>query len=89
MGHISDPSEFRVRYLMSLPEYLFSRLAADIRQQMDGVLALTEQLARSRLPADAQTCVAGVEETATGVRRLLDAVLEMQAVGAPRVRPEP
>src|SRR5678816_1575791 len=56
---------------MSLPEFFFDRVTADIRQQMEGVLALTDQLGRQRLTPDAQACVSGVAEAATGVRRML------------------
>ena len=65
---------------MSLPEFFFDRVTADIRQQMDGVLALAEQLARQRLTPDAQACVSGVAEAAQGVRKLLDAALDLRAV---------
>jgi len=63
---------------MPLPEFLFERITADIRQQMDGVLALTEQLARQRLSPDAQACASGVAEAAASVRRILDASLDLQ-----------
>ncbi len=63
---------------MSLPEFLFDRLRADIRQQMDGVLALSGQLSRHRLTADAEACVQSVADAALTVRRLLDAVLDLR-----------
>src|ERR1700730_1131819 len=63
---------------MSLPAFFFGGGTADIRQQMDGVLALTGQLSRQRLTADVQACVSGVEEAAGGVRRLLDAALGLR-----------
>jgi CheY-like chemotaxis protein len=56
---------------MSSSEAHFERLAPEIRQQMDGILALTEQLARLHLGADAQACVFGVAEAATSVRQIL------------------
>jgi CheY-like chemotaxis protein len=65
---------------MSLPAFFFDRVTADIRQQMDGVLALTEQLSRQRLTPDVQACVSGVEEAAGGIRRMLDAALDLRAV---------
>jgi CheY-like chemotaxis protein len=65
---------------MSLPEFFFDRVTADIRQQMDGVLALTEQLARQRLTADGEACVASVTEAAESVRRTLEAALDLKAV---------
>ncbi|RAK58820.1 hybrid sensor histidine kinase/response regulator [Phenylobacterium hankyongense] len=63
---------------MSLPEFFFDRVTADIRQQMDGVLALAEQLSRQRLAPDAQACVAGVAEAAAGVRRMLDRAIDLR-----------
>ncbi|MFC3071020.1 response regulator [Phenylobacterium soli] len=67
---------------MSLPDYIFDRVTADIRQQMAGILALTEQLARQRLTPDAQACLAGVSEAADAVRRTLDAALDIHAVAS-------
>jgi two-component system, sensor histidine kinase len=64
---------------MSLPEFLFDRLRADIRQQMDGVLALSGQLNRHRLSPDAEACVHSVADAALTVRRLLDAVLDLRS----------
>jgi CheY-like chemotaxis protein len=65
---------------MSLPEFFFDRVTADIRQQMDGILALTDQLGRQRLTPDAQACVSGVAEAATGVRRMLQAAVDLRTV---------
>jgi len=65
---------------MSLPEFFFERVTADIRQQMDGILALTDQLGRQRLTPDAQACVSGVAEAATGVRRMLSAAVDLRTV---------
>ncbi|HEY4031945.1 MAG TPA: response regulator [Caulobacteraceae bacterium] len=65
---------------MSLPEFFFDRVTADIRERMDGVLALSEQLARQRLTPDGQVCVSGIVEAASGVRRLLDAALDLRGV---------
>lgn len=65
---------------MSLPEFFFDRVTADIRQQMEGILALTDQLARQRLTPDAQACVSGVAEAATGVRRMLEAAVDLRTV---------
>jgi len=65
---------------MSLPDFIFDRVTADIRQQMAGIAALTDQLARQRLTPDAQTCVAGVAEAAESVRRVLTAALDLRAV---------
>ncbi len=65
---------------MSLPAFFFERVTADIRQQMEGVLALTEQLSRQRLTPDVQACVSGVEEAAAGVARVLDAAIDLRTV---------
>jgi two-component system, sensor histidine kinase len=66
--------------LMSLPEFFFDRVTAEIRQQMDGVLAMTGQLARHRLSPDADACVQSVTEAASGVSRLLDTALDLKEV---------
>jgi CheY-like chemotaxis protein len=65
---------------MSLPEFFFDRVTTDIRQQMDGVLALAEQLRRQRLTADGEACVASVAEAAESVRRTLDSATDLKAV---------
>ncbi|THD81754.1 MAG: response regulator [Phenylobacterium sp.] len=65
---------------MSLPDYVFDRVTADIRQQMAGIVALTDQLARQRLTPDGQACVSSVSEAADGVRRMLDAALDLKAM---------
>ncbi len=65
---------------MSLPTFFFDRVTSDIRQQMEGVLALTEQLQRQRLSPDAEACVSGVTEAAQGVRRLLEAAVNLRTV---------
>src|SRR5690242_20366873 len=67
---------------MSLPAFFFERVTDDIRQQMEGVLALTGQLSRQRLTPDVQACVSGVEEAAGNVRRMLDAALDLRNVAA-------
>jgi len=67
---------------MSLPEFLTDRVSAEIRQQMDGVLALTEQLGRQRLTADGEACVASVAEAAAGIRRIVDASFDLKAMMA-------
>lgn len=65
---------------MSLPEFFFDRVTADIRQQMDGMLAMTDQLARQRLTPDGEACVASVAEAAESVRRMLDTALDLKSV---------
>jgi CheY-like chemotaxis protein len=65
---------------MSLPEFFFDRVTADIRQQMEGILALADQLSRQRLTPDAQACVSGVAEAASGVRRMLGSAVDLRAV---------
>jgi len=73
---------------MSLPEFFFDRVTADIRQQMEGMLALTDQLARQRLTPDGEACVASVAEAANGVRRMLDAALDLKSVSVEGLRLE-
>lgn len=76
---------------MSLPEFFFERVSADIRQQLDGVRALADRLADRRLAPDAQACVEGIAEAATGLRRLLDAAFDLRAAAreAPTLAPAP
>src|SRR6185369_11258920 len=52
----------------------------DIRQQMDGVVALAGQLSRQRLNPDGQACIASIEEAAVGVQRLLALALDLRGV---------
>lgn len=63
---------------MSIPEFFADRVTTDIRQRMEGVLALAEQLARQRLTADGEACVASITEAAAGVTRLLDSALDLR-----------
>jgi CheY-like chemotaxis protein len=65
---------------MSLQAFFFDRVTAEICQQMEGVLALTEQLQRMRLTTDADSCVSGVEESASGVLRMMKAALNLRKV---------
>src|SRR5262249_51193168 len=65
---------------MALPDFFFERVTSDIRQQMEGVLALTEQLGRHRLAADAEACVASIAETAAGVRSMLACAIDLRTV---------
>jgi CheY-like chemotaxis protein len=67
---------------MSLQAFFFDRVTAEICQQMEGVLALTEQLQRMRLTTDAGSCVSGVEESAAGVLRMMKAALNLRKVNA-------
>ncbi|THD61227.1 MAG: hypothetical protein E8A12_09990, partial [Phenylobacterium sp.] len=69
-----------LRLSMSLPEFFFDRVTAEIIQQMDGALALTDQLSRQRLTPDAQSCVSGVAEAAQGVRRLMERASDLRRV---------
>src|SRR5438874_309941 len=64
---------------MALPDYLFERVTADIGQQMAGIVALADQLARQRLTPDAQACVSSVSEAADSVRRTLAAALDVDS----------
>ncbi len=70
----------QLRLFMSLQTFFFDRVIAEICQQMDGVLALTEQLARQRLSPDAEACVSGVAESATGVRRMIESARDLRKV---------
>jgi CheY-like chemotaxis protein len=74
---------------MSLPAFFFDRVSAEIRQQMDDILALADQLARQRLTPDAEACVAGVAEAAGGVRRTLDNALDLNALSADGLKLQP
>jgi CheY-like chemotaxis protein len=65
---------------MSLQAFFFDRVTAEICQQMEGVLALTEQLQRQRLPPDAASCVSGVEEAANGAHRVMRAAMNLRKV---------
>lgn len=65
---------------MSLQDFFFDRVTAEICQQMEGVLALTEQLQRQRLSPDGESCVSGVAEAAGGVRRMLDSAMNLRRV---------
>ncbi|HEY9217004.1 MAG TPA: response regulator [Phenylobacterium sp.] len=64
---------------MSLPEFFFERVTDEVRQQMDGVLALAQRLGRQPLSDDAASCVAGITEAADTVRRVLESSLELRA----------
>jgi len=64
---------------MSLPEFFFERVSADLRQQLEGVHALADRLTDRRLAPDAQACVEGISEAAAGLCRLLDNALQLRA----------
>ncbi|MDZ4375150.1 MAG: response regulator [Phenylobacterium sp.] len=76
---------------MSLPEFISDRIAAEIRQQMEGVLAMTGQLARQRLTSDGEACVASVAEAAEAVLRIAGAVSDLRSIVTEglKVQPEP
>ena len=76
---------------MALSDFFFDRVTAGIRQQMDGVLALTNNLKRQQSAADAQACVESVADAASGVLRLLDSALDLRDVaqGEPQLSLEP
>ena len=65
---------------MSLQTFFFDRVTGEIFQQMEGILALTDQLARQRLTADAQSCASSAAEMADGVRRMLEAAVDLRKV---------
>jgi len=64
---------------MSAPDYLFDRVTQEIRQQMEGILALTARLAFPLSPADARACVQGVAAAAETVRRITAASSDIRA----------
>ena len=74
---------------MSLPAFFFDRVTADIRDRMEGVIALADQLARQRLTPDAQACVAGVTEAASDVRRMLESAVDLRTVTTKGVALDP
>jgi CheY-like chemotaxis protein len=74
---------------MSLPTFFFDRVTTDIRQQMEGVLALTEQLERMRLSPEGEACVSGVAEAAAGVRRMLESAVSLRKVTVDGLTLEP
>ncbi|WP_309092750.1 response regulator [Phenylobacterium sp.] len=67
---------------MSLPEFFFERVSADLRQQLEGVQALADRLTERRLAPDAQACAEGIAEAAEGLRRLLANALQLRAAAA-------
>ena len=79
----------QLRLFMSLQAFFFDRVITDICQQMDGVLALTEQLARQRLSPDSDACVSGVAEAATGVRRMVEAARDLRMITTEGLKLEP
>ncbi|WP_309606694.1 response regulator [Phenylobacterium sp.] len=74
---------------MSLPDFFFDRITADVRDRMDGVLALADQLARQRLTPDAQACVSGVAEAAGAVSRMLGAAIDLRRITVQGVALDP
>ena len=67
---------------MSLPEFFYERVTSEIHQQMEGILALAERLARQPMGADAQACVAGVTEAARAVRQILMSSSDLKAAAS-------
>ena len=67
---------------MSLPEFFYERITSEIHQQMEGVLALAERLARQPMGADAQACIAGVAEAARTVRQILASSTDLKTAAA-------
>ncbi|HEY9234884.1 MULTISPECIES: response regulator [Phenylobacterium] len=76
---------------MSLPEFFFERITSEIHQQMEGVLALAERLARQPMGADAQACIAGVTEAARTVRQILASSQDLKSAtdNGLSITPEP
>lgn len=69
-----------LRLFMSLPAFFFDRVITEVCQQMDGVMALSEQLSRQRLAPDAEACVSGVAELAASVRNLMGLARDLRTV---------
>ena len=74
---------------MSLPDFFLERITDEIRQQMDGVLALVQRLNRHPLNADAQVCLAGVSEAADTVRRVLERSSELKSAASAQLALSP
>ena len=74
---------------MSLPEFFYERVTSEIHQQMEGVLALAERLARQPMGADAQACVAGVAEAARTVRQILVSSADLKTASSDGLSFEP
>ena len=74
---------------MSLPEFFFERVTSEIHQQMEGVLALAERLARQPMGADAQACIAGVAEAARTVRQILASSQDLKTAAAEGLSVDP
>jgi CheY-like chemotaxis protein len=66
-----------------LPEPLLERIADEIRQQMDGVMALADRMTRHTLSPDTQACVAGVTEAAGAVIELLNRARDLKNADGP------
>ncbi|WP_304166616.1 response regulator [Phenylobacterium aquaticum] len=67
---------------MPSQEFFFERVTSEIHQQMEGVLALAERLARQPLGADAQSCVAGVIEACVNVRQIVASSMDLRNAAA-------
>jgi len=65
---------------MTLQTFFFDRVTAEICQQMEGVVALTEQLQRQRMSVDGESCVNGIAEMAAGVGELMAAAINLRKV---------
>jgi two-component system, sensor histidine kinase len=64
---------------MSLPDNFVERFTDELRQQMEGVQAFAERLARQPLDPEGQFCVAGIVETAASVRQIIADAADLQA----------
>jgi len=72
-------------------EYFVERFTSELRQQMEGVLALAERLSRQHLDPEGQFCVAGIVEAAESVGQILadTADLEKAMTGEITLDPQP
>lgn len=67
---------------MPLSQSILDRVSAEIRQHMDGIAVLADQLARHPRADDAEACAAGVAGSAASVRRMLDGAMDIRAAEA-------
>lgn len=65
--------------IITLSQTILDRVSAEIRQHMDGIAALADQLARHPMANDAEACAAGVAGSAASLRRMLDRAMDIRA----------
>ena len=67
---------------MPLSDYLLERFTSELRQQMEGMMALAERLSRQTLDAEGQFCVASVAEAAASARQVIVDAADLRAAEA-------